>query len=101
MTRGDIEIYDDGKGRPASDLCRLPPEASQRAASQVATMVDAARGDWATYLDFTDVVSLEAVHAFDSHWTRQLRIPLIVNAGSGIVNSDSTDRDHAVGAKRR
>jgi len=30
-----------------------------------------------------------------------VRIPLIVNAGSGIVNSDSADRDHAVGAKRR
>ena len=30
-----------------------------------------------------------------------LRIPLIVNADSGIVNSDSADRDHAVGAKRR
>jgi hypothetical protein len=30
-----------------------------------------------------------------------LRIPLIVNAGSGIVNSESADRDHAVGAKRR
>jgi hypothetical protein len=33
--------------------------------------------------------------------THKLRIPLIVNASSGIVNSDSTDRDHAVGAKRR
>ncbi len=32
---------------------------------------------------------------------RQVRIPLIVNADSGIVNSDSADRDHAVGAKRR
>jgi len=31
----------------------------------------------------------------------QLRIPLIVNASSGIVNGDSADRDHAVGAKRR
>jgi hypothetical protein len=30
-----------------------------------------------------------------------MRIPLIVNAGSGIVNSESADRDHAVGAKRR
>jgi len=30
-----------------------------------------------------------------------VRIPLIVIAGSGIVISDSADRDHAVGAKRR
>jgi hypothetical protein len=32
---------------------------------------------------------------------RQLRNPLIVIAGSGIVITDSADRDHAVGAKRR
>jgi hypothetical protein len=28
-------------------------------------------------------------------------IPVIVNADSGIVNSDSADREHTVGAKRR
>jgi len=33
--------------------------------------------------------------------TPELRNPLIVIAGSGIVISDSTDRDHSVGAKRR
>jgi len=38
---------------------------------------------------------------FASFVLSSLRIPLMVNAGSGIVNSDSTDRDHAVGAKRR
>jgi hypothetical protein len=32
---------------------------------------------------------------------RWLRIPLIVNAGSGIVNADSGDRERSVGAKRR
>jgi type I restriction enzyme R subunit len=32
---------------------------------------------------------------------RQVRIPVIVIAGSGIVIADSADRDHAVGAKRR
>jgi len=31
----------------------------------------------------------------------RVRIPLIVNTGSGIVNADSGDREHAVGAKRR
>jgi hypothetical protein len=30
-----------------------------------------------------------------------MRIPLIVNAGSGIVNGDSADHEHAVGAERR
>jgi hypothetical protein len=30
-----------------------------------------------------------------------LRIPVIVSARSGIVSSDSDDREHAVGAKRR
>ncbi len=38
------------------------------------------------------------------HRPPEMRIPLIVNAWSGIVNSDSADRDHrdhAVGAKRR
>jgi hypothetical protein len=30
-----------------------------------------------------------------------VRIPVIVIAESGIVISDSADRDHAVGAKRR
>ncbi len=30
-----------------------------------------------------------------------LRIPLIVSAGSGIVITDSSDREHSVGAKRR
>jgi hypothetical protein len=37
----------------------------------------------------------------NSPLSRQMRIPLIVNAGSGIVNTNSADRDHAVGAKRR
>jgi hypothetical protein len=31
----------------------------------------------------------------------KLRIPLIVITGPGIVITDSADRDHAVGAKRR
>jgi hypothetical protein len=31
----------------------------------------------------------------------QLRIPLKVNAGSGIVIADSGDRERSVGAKRR
>jgi hypothetical protein len=30
-----------------------------------------------------------------------VRIPLIVNAGSGIVNADSGDRERSIGAKRR
>jgi hypothetical protein len=32
---------------------------------------------------------------------QKVRNPLIVIAGSGIVISDSDDRDHPVGAKRR
>jgi hypothetical protein len=34
-------------------------------------------------------------------WWTIMRNPLIVIASSGIVISDSADRDHAVGAKRR
>jgi hypothetical protein len=33
-------------------------------------MVDAARADWPTYLKVDDVVSVDAIDAFDSHWTR-------------------------------
>ncbi len=47
-------------------------------------MVDAARADWPTYLKVDDVVSVEAIAAFDSHWTR----PRIAEV---IRSSDNSD----------
>jgi hypothetical protein len=46
-------------------------------------------------------VAIEDAVVGDEAVAALVRIPLIVNASSGIVNSDSADRDHAVGAKRR
>lgn len=70
ITKGDIEVHDGAGGRSVADLCQLRPEQRERLASQVTTMVKAAREDWATYLAFGNVVSLEAIHGFDEHWNR-------------------------------
>lgn len=70
ITKGDMEVYEGAAGRSVADLCRLPEDRRQELASQVATMTRAAREDWPTYLDVADIVSLDAVDAFDEHWTR-------------------------------
>jgi hypothetical protein len=70
MPRGDMEIYDGAVGRTVHDMCRLPAERRAELASQVATMVDAAEQDWRSYLDIQHLLSLDAIGAFDAHWTR-------------------------------
>jgi hypothetical protein len=83
MTRGDIEVYSDHSGKPASELCNLTSEGQQTVASQITTMIGAARGDWAGYLDVADVISLEAIHAFDRHWTRK-RIAEVIRSSDPV-----------------
>jgi hypothetical protein len=79
-----MEVYADAAGRSVAAICALPDERRQILASEVSTMARAAGQDWRTYLDVMDVVSLEAVHAFDEHWTR----PKIANL---IRTSDPSD----------
>ena len=52
----------------------------------------ATRGYYVVYLFSVDLAKV---------FLTLVRIPVIVIAGSGIVISDSADREHAVGAKRR
>ena len=70
IVKGDIEVYAEAAGRSATDAWRVPEERQRGLAKQVATMVEAARADWPTYLEIDEVVSLAAIEAFDSHWTR-------------------------------
>jgi hypothetical protein len=70
ILKGDIELHPDAAGQPAAAAWRLPLDRQQASARQVARMVDAARADWPTYLEVDEVVSVEAIDAFDAHWTR-------------------------------
>ena len=51
-------------------------------------MVDAARGDWPTYLAVDDVPSLAALDAFDAHWTRQRIAAVIASADASDFTND-------------
>ena len=84
IVKGDIELYSDAAGQSATDAWQVHRDRQRRLAEQVAEMADAARADWPTYLKVDDVVSVEAIDAFDCHWTR----PRIAEV---IRSSDSSD----------
>lgn len=70
ITKGDLEVYDDLAGQPVTAISRLHEDRRAELADQVSRMVSAAKEDWRSYLDTADVVSLQAIDAFDGYWTR-------------------------------
>ncbi len=69
-SRPDVEVFAAAIGQSASKRSPLAEErARERVQRQLVRMIDAARGDWPSYIKVTEPVSLDGLHAFDEYWT--------------------------------
>ena len=70
-TRPDVVTAESLVGRSPAEASPLTEEGVGKVSSMVASMFDAARGDWPTYLDLTEPVDVTWVDAFDRFHDRE------------------------------
>jgi len=67
-TRPDLLSDPDFIGADPRTLSPLAPKCQQEVLRRVDGMVDAARGDWARYLDVREPINVQWIAAFDAHY---------------------------------
>ena len=94
------ELYGAVTAEAASRIEVQAPEWRRAFSTAVAATDERDKGQPTSWSAAVDALAAAAVRGIRPE-APVLRNPLIVIAGSGIVISDSDDRDHPVGAKRR
>ncbi len=69
-TRPDAQAFTN-PGIHAQDASPLRAEGQQAANKQIATMIDAVKADFPTYLEVTGDPSIDWIHAFDSYYNEK------------------------------